>query len=150
MKESIDNVEIPSKLRDLRRSRGLTVHELAEQIGENYQKVGRIERGSRSLTIDYLLKISKAFNTPIDAFLAGEKKEEENALIDIEQKSGSLLNSIVIFIEENQHRILSCTPQKKAMLISKIFEIALHFPENCQEQFLESLFKTALLFLKDV
>jgi transcriptional regulator with XRE-family HTH domain len=143
--------DIYSKLRDLRRSRGLTVHKLAEQISENHQKIGRIERGQRSLTIDYLVKVAKALQTPLDELLNRDHPQEEpkNIPPQTEQPAVSLLNAIVIFIENNQERIPFCTPQKKGMLISKIYECVLQFPETQQQLFLESLFKSYLSLLQE-
>lgn len=151
MKKSDFNPDIYSKLRDLRRSRGLTVHKLAEQISENHQKVGRIERGQRSLTIDYLVKIARALHTPIDTLLNGNppKEEQKKTAYQPEQTTVSLLNAIVVFIEKHQNQIPSCTPQKKGILISKIYESALQFPEGQQQQFIESLFRSCLLFLEE-
>jgi transcriptional regulator with XRE-family HTH domain len=143
--------DIYSKLRELRRSRGLTVHKLAEQISENHQKIGRIERGQRSLTIDYLMKVAKALQTPIDTLLNREQAhhEQKNNSPQLEQTTVSSLNAIVLFIENNQNRIPFCTPQKKGMLISKIYECVLQFPEAQHQLFLESLFKSYLLLMQE-
>ena len=124
---------ICEKLRELRRTRGLTVDTLAKKMGENSQKVGRIERGTRSITFDYLLKVSKALDAPIEAFLEDASTEGS------QQKSSTsnILNQIVIIIEEfSQKNNLS--PTKKAFLVSKLYELALKFPESSRPIFLES------------
>ena len=82
--------DIYAKIRETRRARGLTVNELAEEIGENHQKVGRIERGKRSLTIDYLLKLSKALDTPLENFLNEENSDTYEA--SSASDSSNLLN----------------------------------------------------------
>jgi len=72
----MDDKHIYEKLREFRRSRGISVGKLAKELGENSQKVGRIERGQRSLTVDYLLKISKALSTPIETILEVEQPKK--------------------------------------------------------------------------
>ena len=69
----MEEKSIYSKIRDIRQAKGLTVNHLAEKIGEDYQKVGRIERGQRSLTIDYLMKVSKALEIPVEDFFSQKK-----------------------------------------------------------------------------
>ena len=137
----MEKKDIYSKIRDIRQARGLSVNNLAEKIGEDHQKVGRIERGKRSLTIDYLVKISKALDTPLDFFLTNEnptKNEETNP----KTNSLELLNEIIIFVEENNSRLASPLDAKsKGKFISKIYELALKFPEAQQRLFLESFFE---------
>lgn len=130
----MEEKNIYAKIRDIRQARGLTVNSLAEKIGEDHQKVGRIERGKRSLTIDYLLKVSKALNTPVEEFFSRENSSE--AQID-------LLNEIVILVEEHQ---LSLDPKSKGKFISKIYELSLKFPKDQQKLFLTSFFEGLEVF----
>lgn len=127
---------IYTKIRDIRQAKGLTVNNLAEKIGEDHQKVGRIERGQRALTIDYLMKVSKALEIPVEDFFS-QKNSGNN-----KDSALDLLNEIVIFVEENS----SCLPFKldaksKGKFISKIYELALKFPEAQQCLFLKSFFE---------
>ncbi|NGX38468.1 MAG: hypothetical protein K1000chlam2_01642 [Chlamydiae bacterium] len=129
--------DIYEKLREARRSRGLTVNELADEIGENHQKVGRIERGKRSLTVDYLLKLSKALDTPLDSLLNEETQDtgEDSSASD----SSNLLNDIVILVEEKNALLPNpFTAKDKGRLISKTYELALKFPKPHQSLFVES------------
>ncbi|HVW98985.1 MAG TPA: helix-turn-helix transcriptional regulator [Candidatus Babeliaceae bacterium] len=135
MSSSRNDKEIYSKLRELRRARGLTVNTLAEKIGENYQKVGRIERGARNLTLDYILKVSKALDTPVEAFFSESSEKIKN-----ETPSPDLLNKIILFVEEYQTDADLDTKQK-AQLISKIYQLTLKFPPTYQMLFLTSLFE---------
>ncbi|MDN3506020.1 MAG: helix-turn-helix transcriptional regulator [Simkaniaceae bacterium] len=126
--------DIYEKIRSARRSRGLTVNELAQEIGEDHQKVGRIERGKRSLTIDYLLKVSKALDTPIDTLINEEGDTNSS------QNSPDLLNEIVILVEEKN--ALAPTPlsaRHKGKIISKTNEAASKLPPSLQKLFIESL-----------
>lgn len=123
--------DIYSKIREARQARGLTVNELAKNIGEDHQKVGRIERGKRSLTIDYLMKVSKALDTPLESFL---KKDASS-----ETEPSHLLNKVVIAVEESNARLARPLDAKdKANLISKGYELALKFPPAQQQLFLDS------------
>lgn len=135
--------DLHAKLRTLRRSRGLSVNELAEKMGENYQKVGRIERGKRALTVDYLMKISNALDTPLETFLSKEKKEKV-----VPSKEGSssldpsLLSKIVVQIEKAfQKEKWTLPPEEKGKLITKTFELAIQFPKEEQHLFIYSLFE---------
>jgi len=120
------------KLRELRKSRGLTVDTLAAKMGENSQKVGRVERGTRNLTIDYLVKVSNALETPLSSLLDQEKNESP--------VPSDLLGMIVLWAEENcKVFIKDHDPKKKAYMISKIFEIVSCIPSSHQEIFLTSL-----------
>jgi len=129
----MEEKSIYSKIRDIRQAKGLSVNSLAEKIGEDHQKVGRIERGKRSLTIDYLLKVSKALETPVETFFTEERQKED---LD-------LLNEIVIHFEEAG---ISLDPKSKGKCISKLYELAAKFPKSEQRLFLESFFEGLKVF----
>lgn len=137
----MEEKSIYTKIRNIRQAKKLTVNSLAEKIGEDHQKVGRIERGKRSLTIDYLLKISKALDTPIEELLAD--KESKNSP-DVSQSANSLdiLNAIIIMVEEHiEHFPSPLDAKSKGKFISKIYELALKFPAAQQPLFLKSFFE---------
>lgn len=137
----MEEKNIYSKIRNIRQAKKLTVNNLAEKIGEDHQKVGRIERGKRSLTIDYLVKISKALDTPIEEFLSAK---ENNNPPDSNQSTNSLdtLNDIIIMVEENINNFPSPLDAKsKGKFISKIYELTLKFPPSQQHLFLTSFFE---------
>lgn len=140
MEATKENKYIHIKLRELRRARGLTVNTLAEKIGENHQKVGRIERGRRSLTVDYLLKISKALGTPLESLFAEEEKEKKESNKN-SIPSQDLLNIIILQVEQ-YCKYCNLSSQQKAMLISKLFELTSSFPAEHQNLFLISLGET--------
>lgn len=143
MKKSKEDQSIYKKLRELRRARGLTVDHLAKQIGEDSQKVGRIERGKRSLTVDYLLKISKAFETPVDVLM--EEKKEEMATAE----KSAILSDVVVFVEQHLKGLISPSEvDKRAHAISKIYELALEFPKEQQKLFLASMGEILALLQK--
>ena len=139
-----ENRQVYSKLRDLRRARGITVNELAKEMGENSQKVGRIERGKRSLTVDYLVKISKALGAPLDTFLT---EEEDQAAKTHLHSDSNILNDVVVTVEDLCNLFSSeFTSQHKAKIISKIYEMALKVPEEHQPLFLSFLKESLKLF----
>jgi transcriptional regulator with XRE-family HTH domain len=129
--DKADACTISFRLRELRRARGLTVDTLAKKMGENSQKVGRIERGTRSITFDYLVKVSKALETPVEAFIEDKKEEEKKPPLS------NILNDIVIQIEGYCQKY-SLKPDKKALMISKTYELAVRFPEENRKLFLSS------------
>lgn len=130
-----ENRNISVKLKELRRARGLTVDNLAKKMGENSQKVGRIERGARSITFDYLVKVSKALETPVESFLEEDKRGEVR---EFSTSDSNILNNIVIQVE-NSCKKFPIKADKKAKIISKIYELSLKFPEEHKKQFINSL-----------
>lgn len=136
----MDDKNIYAKIRDIRQAKGLTVNRLAEKIGEDYQKVGRVERGKRRITIDYLMKVSKALDTPLEDFLSRDKSNKNQAAKQA-ANSLDLLNEIVILVEENSDLPFPLDAKSKGRFVSKIYELALKFPEKEQRQFLNSFFE---------
>ena len=144
MEENEITSNIYSKLKEARRSRGLTVNKLAEKMGENSQKVGRIERGQSNLTIGYLLKISKALNTSLDSIIKGDSLKIEETISS--KENPSLLSKIILFIEQHFGKLIPTEdPELKAKLISFIYTQTLKFPSEQQTLFLDSFFETLLL-----
>ena len=147
--KEINACDVPDKLKDLRRSRGLTVQEFAKEVGENHQKVGRIERGKTHPTLGYLLKISKTLDIPLDNLLSDAKEKStltEKASSENRLDEMSLLNQIVIFVEESTSFIQNCSPQKKGQLVCKLYECLMYVPKDAQNQFLNSLRNVFALF----
>jgi|GEM_PF-3587579 len=134
----MDDKQIYEKLREFRRARGMSVDQLAKEMGENSQKVGRIERGQRSLTVDYLLKISKALSAPLDTFL-----EDKEIYVEVEPSNhfdSNILNSIVVLVEDVACRLpMECAPQRKAKMISNLYEMILKLPNENRCSFVHLL-----------
>ncbi len=125
--------KIHIKLRNLRKARGLTVNTLAEKMGEDQQKVGRVERGFRNITVDYLMKLSRALEEPIESILVEVPKEEKREGVD-----GILLEEIIKFFDTEEELI--CRREHKASLIAKIYEVILKTPQAVQRQLLDAIF----------
>jgi transcriptional regulator with XRE-family HTH domain len=143
MNQNEENKNIYKKLREFRRARGLTATTLGEKIGEDPQKIGRIERGARNLTVDYLMKISKALETPLNVLL-----EDNTAEAKTSEPTPNILHEVVMLIEQHLAlfpSLLNAT--QKAEAISKIYEITLKFPKEYQSRFLSSLTEALKLFI---
>lgn len=118
--------EIYEKLKQLRKERGLTLNTLAEKIGSDYQQISRIERGKSRLTIDVLMKLADALQTPIYDIVEAKNEEKKNS----SGKNGTadipltheMLATILERIdhEENEAKI-KLRPQTKAALAAQIY-----------------------------
>jgi hypothetical protein len=87
------------------------------------------------LTVDYLVKASKALNTPIESILRDEKKSENGSYL----LQSNTLNEIVVHMENSLSHL---TGEQKGKLISLIYAQALKFPENSQTLFIDAIFST--------
>lgn len=78
------------QLRALRTKKGLTLTELAEKIGSNYQVVGRWERGTTEITLSDALKVCRALDCSLDELAGWETshtvKEQEKRAFDLQNK----------------------------------------------------------------
>lgn len=66
---------IGSMVRDLRKARGVTLRQLAEEVGVNFASLSNIENGRSTGSADTLEKIAEALNADVDILLgkAGHK-----------------------------------------------------------------------------
>jgi transcriptional regulator with XRE-family HTH domain len=58
-----------ARLRRFREASGLSQTELGEKLGVSYQQVQKYERGVSRLSVDTLLRLARALDQPIAAFL---------------------------------------------------------------------------------
>lgn len=72
----MSDLEVYKKLKSLRRARGLTLNDLADNVGLDYQQISRIERGKSRLTIDVLMRMAKALDTPVEKLVHSSSKSE--------------------------------------------------------------------------
>jgi transcriptional regulator with XRE-family HTH domain len=66
-KKAIDAV-IGGKIRELRKSKGLSQMKLADMVGVSYQQIQKYEKASGNISVERLEQISKAFKVPITTF----------------------------------------------------------------------------------
>src|SRR3989338_4626622 len=64
--------QIGKRLRELRRSQGLTQKAMADRAGVDYTYIGKIERAEQLPSLGVLIKISEALSLPLDRFLMDE------------------------------------------------------------------------------
>ena len=69
-KNEVANI-VGSKIRSIRQSKGLTIEQLAFEIGIEYTQLSRIERGRINTSIFQLFLISKALNTCFSEIING-------------------------------------------------------------------------------
>ena len=78
------------QLRAIRTKKGLTLTELAEKIGSNYQAVGRWERGTTEITLGDALKVCRVLDCTLDELVGWEStptiKEQENRVFKLHSK----------------------------------------------------------------
>lgn len=78
------------QLRVLRTKKGLTLTELAEKIGSNYQAVGRWERGTTEITLGDALKVCRVLDCTLDELVGWEStptiKEQEKRALELQNK----------------------------------------------------------------
>src|SRR5436190_14915771 len=70
MSESYKN-RIGNLIRDARKHRGLTQHQLAELLGTSQSAVNRIEKGHQNLSLEMLARIGSALDSEIVSLSSG-------------------------------------------------------------------------------
>ncbi len=64
-------------IRDLRRARGLTLQDLADQIGKSVGYLSQVERNKSTLSIAGLMDISRALGVPMNWFFQADAEQPE-------------------------------------------------------------------------
>ncbi len=80
-------------VRGLRKSRGLTLSELALKIGRSVGFISQVERGLSSPSIDDLRAISAALDVPTSWFFANESQNEEELGLIVRANSRRVLGT---------------------------------------------------------
>lgn len=117
--------EVYKKLKQIRKSRGLTLNDLAENVGLDYQQISRIERGKSRLTIDVLMKMAKALDTPLEQLVKSSSATPSVALKTSAAKPLTTQDILLYILEGleslDKENSLQLTPAKKAALCSLIY-----------------------------
>lgn len=71
-----DSMHLASDIRALRKSRGLTLVELAAQLGRSVGWLSQVERGISRLSIDDLRAIASSLHVPISLFFGYDAPDE--------------------------------------------------------------------------
>ncbi|MCW5589378.1 MAG: helix-turn-helix transcriptional regulator [Legionellales bacterium] len=94
MPNSDEKKKILLKLRDVRREKGMSLHDLADKMGVDYQKVGRMERGETQMTIDMLSQLAKALKVPVSKLLNEDNISDTNS--DLSNKNSDSVDIYLI------------------------------------------------------
>ena len=71
-----DTKEFGSRLKELRLTRGLTQEALAEALRISLDYICRVERGSRSCSIDLMIDIAAFFGVSLDYLILGKETDQ--------------------------------------------------------------------------
>ena len=99
------NLHIANRLLQLRKERGLSQEDLADQLGISRQAVSKWERAEASPDTDNLICLAKLYNVSLDYLLQPEdsietikteqiKKEEVKIVVDEDAKKPKVLNML--------------------------------------------------------
>lgn len=117
----MSQIEIYKKLKLLRKERGLTLNELAEKVGGDYQQISRIERGKSKLSIDLLLKMANALDAPISDLVKQPLPSKTQAPSEDKDLLATILEKIECALQKEK---LSLSPSVKASVVSQIYNQA--------------------------
>ncbi len=73
----MDQIKVGSFLKDLRREKGITQEQLAEQLGVSGRTISRWETGNNMPDISLLVEIAEYFDVSIPEIIKGERKSED-------------------------------------------------------------------------
>lgn len=87
------SIALGNDVRGLRKSRGLTLNELALKIGRSVGFISQVERGLSSPSIDDLRAISAALDVPTSWFFSNESQNEDELGIIVRADSRRVLGT---------------------------------------------------------
>ena len=103
-------------LRDIRKSRDITMKELGEIVGVTEAAIGYYETGKRNINYEMLLRLSEALNCSVDDIVNGEK-------IPATESDGQIKTNSIILSDKDLRFVewFHSLPQEKqkAILISQ-------------------------------
>ena len=91
-------MELSKKIEKLRKKKGLSQEQLADQIGVSRQSVFKWESGVNTPDIDKLKKLTEIFNVSFDVLLNDEIDIDDNYQINEQPKPVKKVNKKAIFI----------------------------------------------------
>jgi transcriptional regulator with XRE-family HTH domain len=96
------------RIREFRKSAGITQEELGEKASLNYKFIGELERGQVNVSLDSLVKISSALGVGPGSFFAQEKVRSQKTPLK-EKNPLSKLSSRDLRLIKNALQLLSKT-----------------------------------------
>ena len=73
----MDQIKVGAFLKDLRREKGITQEQLAEELGVSGRTISRWENGNNMPDISLLVEIAEYFDVNIPEIIKGERKSED-------------------------------------------------------------------------
>ena len=73
----MDQIKVGAFLKDLRREKGITQEQLAEELGVSGRTISRWENGNNMPDISLLVEIAEYFDVSIPEIIKGERKSED-------------------------------------------------------------------------
>jgi transcriptional regulator with XRE-family HTH domain len=106
---------VNENIKYLRKQKGLTQEQLAEKIGIKRSLLGAYEEGRAEPGLNYLIKMSKIFDIPVDNLIGDDmsnpEKKKELLQKDIE---GKKLRVLSITVDKDDNENIQLVPQKAA------------------------------------
>ena len=97
----MDQIKIGKYLQELRKEKGLTQEQLAEQVGVARRTISRWETGSNMPDLDILIELSDFYGVDLRELLSGERRSEQ---MDKEMKDTVL--QVADYSNEEKERLL--------------------------------------------
>jgi len=91
---TLEVVAIGSRLRELRKNRGLTQAELARQIGIQQSDLSRMEKGAYRVSLDNLFKILGVFDLDLADFFGDQQNKTELQKQPLTREDMKVLHSL--------------------------------------------------------
>lgn len=106
---------VNENIKYLRKQKGLTQEQLAEKIGIKRSLLGAYEEGRAEPGLNYLIKMSKIFDIPVDN-LIGDDVSNPERLKELLQKDieGKKLRVLSITVDKDNNENIQLVPQKAA------------------------------------
>ena len=92
-------MNIGEKITNLRKSKGITQEQLAEQLGVTRQTISKWELDQSTPDLNYISQLSELFGVTTDYLIKGkeeEKKEERESVVVIQETQKSHITPVVI------------------------------------------------------
>ena len=90
-----DQKEFGKRLKEIRMAHGITQEKLAEKLNVSWDYISRMERGTRSCSIDLLIAISRYFEVSTDYLLTGrEMSIERNRILTVIRELTEIAQSL--------------------------------------------------------
>lgn len=112
MKNQFDYISLGERIRKIRKQKHMTQEQLAEACNLSTAHIGHIERGTRALSIESLITISKILNVSTDYLLLDVSNSVDknlssilNAIVDADDDKYNRLYSVIKILAENIEKL---------------------------------------------